>query len=351
MRWAVFGILATVTIGGCAYVPDLEPETSFSYWEIAQQLECETYYAAALMVINNDDVSDDDNFDKWSMDITLTPNLSYESQAALSGSQRLKLTPNYLQLTLGGGASPNAANYDMYGDANAKNEYQFGIGKLFSGDPKDWKPSDYVIFLGRHKDGTPKGVHRINRVIEEYCRVAPDVSVDDTVRGLFDSARLNRTRSLPPASQNLGVPNLLNSAGFFGVYDFLKRSFVVNDDLATPPKTLLVSKEYKVRVQLGITPGWFTLHGNISPNVGGIRVVDNTVTLAFAPPTPPPEPTQVIIVGSKAGAPGKVAGFVGGSHIAKRTTGVSARTSDVLTNAVNSALFSSQLTRLGLPAQ
>jgi hypothetical protein len=349
MRWGIYGVFATLTLGGCAYVPDLEPETSFSYVEIAQQIECETYYAAALMLINDDDRSDDDAFDNWSMDITITPNLSYESQAALSGSHKLQLTPNFVQLTVGGGASPSSANYDMYGNANAKNEYQFGIAKLFEGNPKAWRQSDYIV--GRRADGSLAKVHRINDKIENFCRVAPEITVQKTILEIIGSTRFRSALAAPPASQNLGVPNFLNSAGFFGVYDFLKRSFLVNDVLAVPPKTLTFSKEYKVRVQVGITPGWFTLHGNISPNVGGIRIVDNTVTLAFAPPPRPTEPTEVIIVGSKAGAPGKVAGVIGGSVTARSRTGVTARTSDVLTNAVNSALFSSQLNRLNLPAQ
>jgi hypothetical protein len=353
MRRGTLGVFATLALGGCAYVPDLEPETSFSYAEVAQQIECETYYAAALLMINDDDSRDDDAFDRWSMDITITPNLSYESQAALSGSHKLQLTPNFVQLTVGGGASPSSANYDMYGTANAKNEYQFGIAKLFQGDPKAWKKSDYII--GRRGDGSIVKVHRISPQIEDPkegtpCRVAPEIPVEQTIRGIIESARLDPVPSAPPASSNLGVPNFLNSAGFFGVYDFLKRSFLVNDVLSIPPKTLTYSKEYKVKVQLGITPGWFTLHGNISPNVGGIRIVDNTVTLAFAPPAPPTQATEVIIVGSKVGFAPKVAGVAVGTTAGSHN-GVSPRTSDALTNAVNSALFSSQLNRLNLPSQ
>lgn len=348
MRRGTFGVFATLVLGGCAYVPDLEPDTSFSYVYVAQQIECETYYAAALLMINDDDSSDDDAFDRWSMDITITPNLSYESQAALAGSHKLQLTPNFVQLTVGGGASPNSANYDMYGTANAKNEYQFGIARLFQGDPKAWKKSDYIV--GRRGDGSIVKVHRIDPRIETPCRVAPEIPVEQTIRGVIASARLDAAPSAPPASPNLGVPNFLNSAGFFGVYDFLKRSFLVNDVLSIPPKTLTYSKEYKVKVQLGVTPGWFTLHGNISPNVGGIRIVDNTVTLAFAPPSPPTQPTEVIIVGSKVGAEPKVARAAGGTTAGSHN-GVSPRTSDALTNAVNSALFSSQLNRLNLPSQ
>jgi hypothetical protein len=353
MRRSTLGIFTTLALAGCAYVPDLEPETSFSYADVALQIECETYYAAALLVVNDHDSVDDDAFDRWSMDITITPNLSYESQASLAGSHKLQLTPNFVQLTVGGGASPSSANYDMYGTANAKNEYQFRIGKLFQGDPNAWKKSDYII--DRRSDGSIAKVHRINPYIEEACQVTPGMRVEDTIRGIIASSGSGPSAPVPPASPSVGVvPNFLNSAGFFGVYDFLKRSFHVNDVLAIPPKTLTYSKEYKVKVQLGITPGWFTLHGNISPNVGGIRIVDNTVTLAFAPPAPPTQPTEVIVVGTKEGTakfsavPGGKAGGVAkvGSH-----NGVSARTSDTLTNAVNSALFSSQLNRLNLPAQ
>ena len=351
MHRLAFCGLMTLAFGGCAYVPDLEPETSFSYWEIAQQIECETYYAAALMTINDDDKSDDDAFDNWSMDITLTPNLSYESQAGIAGSHKLQLTPNFVQLTAGGGASPGSANYDMYGNANAKNEYQFHISKLFAGDPKAWKKSDYEVIYIRRPDGSFVGVHKINPKIERPCRVTPDVSVHDTIMGIIDTVRRDSPPLSPPASQNLGVPNLLNSGGFFGVYDFLKRSFYVNDDLKIPPKTLTFSKEYKVKVQVGLTPGWFTLHGNISPSVGGIRIDDNTVTLAFAPPPPPTLPTDVFIVGSNIPLGGKVASVAAPARVARSKTGVSARQSDVLTNAVNSALFSSQLNRLNLAPQ
>lgn len=347
MRWGICGV-AALTIGGCAYVPDLEPETSFSYVEIAQQVECETYYAAALMVINDDDSHDDDKFDGWSMDITITPNLSYESQAGLTGSHKLQLATNYVQLTAGGGASPGSANYDMYGNANAKNEYQFGIARLFEGKPKAWKPSDYIV--GKRADGSIAKVHRINHEIENFCRVASEIPVENTIREIIAATSLPSALSPPPASQNLGVPNFLNTAGFFGVYDFLRRSFLVNDVLAVPPKTLTFSKEYRVKVQIGVTPGWFTLHGNISPSVGGIRIVDNTVTLAFAPAPPSLEAIHVI-VDNLPGVPGKAAGFVGGKAAAGSKTGVSARTSDILTNAVNSALSSSQLNRLGLPSQ
>jgi hypothetical protein len=350
MRWGVCGI-TVLAIGGCAYVPDLEPETSFSYVEIAQQVECETYYAAALMVINDDDSHDDDKFDGWSMDITITPNLSYESQAGLTGSHKLQLTTNYVQLTAGGGASSGSSNYDMYGNANAKNEYQFGIATLYAGKPAGtppaWKQSDYII--GRRADGSLAKVHRINPAIEIPCRVAPDLPVEKTIREIIASASLASAPSVPPASQNLGVPNFLNTAGFFGVYDFLQRSFLVNDVLSVPPKTLTLSKEYRVKVQLGITPGWFTLHGNISPSVGGIRIVDNTVTLAFAPPSPG---VTHVIVDNLPAVPGKSVGLVGGgAALGVGRTGVSARTSDVLTNAVNSALTSSQLNRLSLPSQ
>ncbi|MDE2365124.1 MAG: hypothetical protein KGM42_20805 [Hyphomicrobiales bacterium] len=336
MRLRHLAAIAPTLLAGCAYVPDLESEQTFSYAEIVSQLECETYYAAALLKINSDDANTANKIYDWSMDITLTPNLSYEASINVGSTHRSSLKSNYFQWALGGGPAPGGVGYDMTGISNAKNEYVFAISKLLSKDGSSYK--------AYRQDGQLVSVRKITPALERLCIPQGGSSVEQSILDLIRSAKL----PAEPASETTGarqsaVPNILDFGGFFGVYSFLKRSFAVNNILSLPPKTLLMSKEYKVKIQLGVTPGWYHVYGSISPNGGAMRTVDNTVTLAFAPPSPPSEPTQVVIVGQKrATAAAAPAGQVGRAiH-----TGVSARQSDVLTNAVNSNIQMQILNKL-----
>jgi hypothetical protein len=348
MRYILLGAAIT-GLTGCAYVPDLEPENTFSYAEIANQIECETYYSAALLLINDDDPSKSSSFDDWSMDLTVTPNHSDEASINFAGANKTTLSKTYLNWTLGGGASPGSMAYDMYGDANAKNEYQFAVRKLLS----DTKDDDIVATRG---DGKTITVHNIAPPLANSCRPSSQVSVREAVQGLIGSAYTASDPSVHATLPTLVAPgqvaNIFDGRGVFGIYEFLKRSFAVNTLISIPPKSLSFTKEYKVKVQAGVTRGWYNVYGNFSPNTGGIYMIDNTVTLAFAPPSAPPPPSkpiEVTIVGqipapppikksevhppevrSAISAPHKVRGAISAAH----SSGVSDRQSDILTNAV-----------------
>lgn len=356
MRRLLIMALLPLTVGGCAaFVPDLEPESTFSYAEIVSQLECETYYTDVFLTINQDDknnlaVPDSDHahlnaFDQWAMDISITPNLSYEEGLSIGGMSKSSLKTHWFQIASGGAASPGGSGYDMYGTANAKNEYQFAIAKLFA----DSSDPDGQFLSQKNADGTIVKVHRINHKLAQTCQPSSDIPVDEVVRHLIATSSSTARATQEPSPAPTAVPNVLDGKGFFGVYDYIKRSFAVNNILALQPtKTLTYQKEYRVKVQIGATPGWFGPYANISPAVGGIRIVDNTISLAFAPPPgPEPGPTKVIVVGT---APAPTKGVtLAPARPAAPSNGVSQRQSDTLTNSINNLnlnTIQNQLNRL-----
>ena len=319
--------------------PDLEPEGTFSYAEIAAQLECETYLAAIKIEIDN---KVDPNtkkiintaFDTWDMDILINPNQSYDGALNIGFTSKSSATAkNYFQLGLGGGSSPGGAGYDMYGATNARNEYVFPVLKLFkteNGKISDWKFSD-----GKHTFM----LHQINKSLWKICRPSTSMTMDRIVPAMVQDAAHH---DIPAGGiiNNPGVPNIRNSKGFFGIYDFLDRSFAVNNTLGVLPKSILYTKEYKVKINVGATPGWYVATGNTSPGVGALRTIDNTVTVSFAPdPLKSGATHQVAVVKTERTSSGKLKTRTVIEHRPSTYNGVSPAASEVLSNSISNSVI------------
>ena len=92
---------------------------------------------------------------------------------------------------------------------------------------------------------------------------------------------------LPEGILQTAVPENDFTNGFFGIHDFLEQSLAATLNLTLQPKTVGYAKEYQ-RIQVGVTPGWYTALGNVGPVVGGYGLLDNIIGITFAPP---PDPT------------------------------------------------------------
>jgi hypothetical protein len=285
-REFVVGILA-VGLSSCAIVPDLpNDEQTFSYAEIVNQIECETKYAVDRLQSKTDEnLKTKDkrvyawaDLDNWSIDISISPGKTIDMQAGINATsktifgQSTTKASDYFQTVLGGtSASPGGILYEGYGNILGKNEYQMKIGALY--DKVVDKKGDYL---------------------------------DVTARRFHD-----HMDCLPEGILQTAVPENDFTNGFFGVHDFLEQSLAATLNLTLQPKTVGYAKEYRKRIQVGVTPGWYTALGNVGPVVGGYGLLDNIIGITFAPPTPPSpvKPIPVYVVaGSLVTAPVKGAG-------------------------------------------
>ncbi|GEM_PF-4844461 len=276
MRQILYLGVSVFALSGCAIVPEQpNDEVVFSYAEIVNQIECETYYA--LNDIQNQKSLDEHgkpvrtygwaDLDKWAMDISISPSLTADIQVGVNATKKTIWHQNttkandYLQTALGGtGASPGGLNYEGYGNNLGKNEYQFVISNL------------YASVTDKHGNYLPVDQRHLNPKLQR----CPDP-------GVLQSA----------------VPQEDFLDGFFGVHDFLERSLAATANLTLDPKTMGYTKEYRKKIQIGVTPGWYTALGNIGPVAGAYGLMDNIVGITFTPPQPEPasqKPQPVYLV-------------------------------------------------------
>lgn len=336
-----------MSLSGCAaYVPNLESERTFSYAEVATQIECETYLAATKINIEEQlakghpdvDVGSqkhiDIAFDTYAMSISIKPSLSYDLGAGLGlSTKNSAVSKSFFQFALGGGASPGGAGYDALGTATANNEYTFPVQKLFGPDKS-------------HRLGTKTyNVLSPNAYLSESCkpggRAMYDV-VQDVLLSHFEP-------DIPGQDlvRQTAVPNITDANGVFGIYDFLNRSFAVNKTLDVLPTTIGFSKEYKVKVNVGVTPGWYVATGNTSPAFGAARTVDNLISVAFAPDKDGKAKAPVIAAKNRKGRNALGTRSSPPAQGSRRTiNGVSPETANTLSNSINSLQLQSIQNRL-----
>jgi hypothetical protein len=271
----------TFNLAGCAIVPSLEEDTTFSYRDILAQIECETYDAIEHITstMPKKDGKPWTDLSTWSVDITLNPARYLDEQIGIGGSNKtVAKAGSYFQWTIGGtNAVPGGPSYESYGTSNAKNDWVLKLLSLYSTHPDPKDPKKLVM----DKASTPNGYRPINRNL--HCDARPSVASSNRLPDSF-------------------------SEGFFGIEGFLERSVDAGENIWLDPKTIVFTKEYKKRIQIGVTPGWYVTAGNTSPAIGGYGYIDNIITLSFSPPAPPAGPIPVYEVPN----PNKVAKAVPG---------------------------------------
>ena len=281
--------VAALGLSGCAYIPDLETEDTFSYAEIVNQVECETHQAIERLQALRDPehpeklVYEWADLDNWAMGISITPSVFADAQLNVGSTHkgRPDKSGNFLQWALGGtAAAPGGFNLEGYGSSAVSNKYQLNILALYNG--KKDKAGKFVF----------DGNRRINDMIKCVTPTQP------------------------------AIPQNAFRGGYFGIEKFLDRSLAATGNLTVEPTTLGYTKEYRERVQLGVTPGWYTALGNTSSAVGAYAYLDNIIGLTFTPPTRAavPKPIEVIIVG----APGKPVAAKPGRPVVANTARVPA---------------------------
>jgi hypothetical protein len=318
---------AAISLGGCAFVPELpNDEKEFSYAEIVNQIECETFDSVNQLEEKHDPQNPDPNskvykfadLGHWAIDISISPSMIVDAQIGISASaktifhQDTTKASDYFQTVLGGtAASPGGITYEGYGYTLGKNEYQFVIATLY------------------------------------------DALTDKNGKPIPPALRTHKTKfeCLADNQLNSAVPENDFRGGFFGIYEFLDRSLAATAKLLIEPKTIGYSKEYKKKIQVGVTPGWYTALSNVGPVAGAYGSIDNTIGVTFTPPTPAskPKPIPVYLVKQTTGGVAKSTTRPAVTPLTKFT--VSPEQSDRLTNGANSLSIIQQFKSGVIPNQ
>ncbi len=303
MKMCIHVSILSLSVGGCAHIPDQQPSYLLSYASIVNQIECETF--ESVEDINAQHKYDWAKLDGWAFDISISPSSTIDGQISLGATHKSNDSKSYFQWILGGtAASPGGVSYEGYGNNLGKNEYPLPISSLYEVPEKD---------------------NSSGKKSENHVR--------------------NSKLSCPGLGEPLpsGAPKELFSNGFFGVKRFLEDSLDGNGALKIAPKTVGYTKEYRKRFQAGITSGWYAPLGNNSPSAGGYALIDNIVGVTFTPPSPPSKPLEVYIVPppakhTKAQAAGRLPASPKGA--------LPPDVSDRLTNGSNFLLQQQQLNKL-----
>ena len=294
MRTLVTSVsILALSLSGCAYVPDLETEDTFSYAQIVNQLECETYFAVKkLYGVEADidghttNIGKKTNLAYWALKITLNPIDYFEGQASLASTHTTvkNKAGNSVSWALGGTtAASGGLSYDNQGTTSTTNSFNIKILSLFkptkNAQGEAILPPDYAINPALHCDNGPT-----------TPPAAPQEKVVTTL-----------VASEPPRPLAPTVPAGSFSNGYFGIYLFLDRSLAVSADLMTTTESIGFSKEYKDKIQLGVTPGWYSTLVTSTPAIGANAYLDDKISITFTPgapdaPKPPPAVTLVCIV-------------------------------------------------------
>lgn len=254
------------------------------------QIQCETYDAVKKI----DSVYPTLDFDKWSVQVEIFPTQSVDGQLNVGLTHKpVTKSSNYFQWALGGsGAASGGSGLESFGSASAKNDYAFRVLNLF----EPLKNKNGIVRVNGNAvmplPGSPH-YHEINSNLRNLC------SLDGHTSAPLDA-----------------VPAMADAEGYFGIEKFLRRSIaglLISEDVEQTgqPKSataeisqLVFSKEYRSKIWLGVTPGWYVATGNFSPGIGGYRQIDDYVTLTFKPPSVPAgetkiaQPIKVILVDS-----------------------------------------------------
>ncbi|MBF2714338.1 hypothetical protein [Agrobacterium vitis] len=256
-------------LAGCVTIPSPQSERAFSYNNIVNQVECETFLAIS-------DLEDSPKFewaklDQWAINISISPSSTLDSQIGFGGSHKSRKGDDYFQWLAGGtGASPGGINYEQYGNHLAKNEYQLRVSALFE-PVRDAQGNPIVNASGNQTFVVKDGKKQANR----------------------DLVCIEKGKPLKE-----GVPHSAFAGGFFGIEQFLASALPNTGSLKVLPKTIGYSKEYKAKLQAGVTAGWYVPLGNSSPAIGGYGVIDNIIGVTFTPvakdPLPKPVPVYMV---------------------------------------------------------
>jgi hypothetical protein len=238
-------------------VPEPESEATLSYAEIVQQVECETYNAVRKLEMEDKSSTQWARLRDWSFTIDIYPTQFLEASANLGMTEQTPKTKagRYFQIALGGPNSSSGLNYDEYGATIAQSAYNLNVSTLFE----------------------KANSEQINSHLT--CNLGPSAEAQANDLGQ------------PGGAVNPQIPRQDFSNGVFGIYDYLQRTLAAGAPLGTEPSTMSFSKEYKIKIQAGITPGWYAPLGNTSPGVGGDYSLDDKITLTFDAPSAKPGAT------------------------------------------------------------
>jgi hypothetical protein len=300
---------------GCAFVPDLEPESSFSYAEIVTQVQCELYLASERQRLETDkDQYNPNPFEPtlWTAQITVTPDLQIDMQANIAGNAVTSLAGAYSKWSAGGGTA-SATGAEINGDANASNIYNLNMAALYLSSVEIVSDSsknkiDKEIFPTSRKLSSNtlqiKYENKDNLGYDTY-NVVEDKSgtyvVADPSSLLYQHRLINpRLRkqcilSREAMQSTNGAEHLSVSTagsypsevgGVLGIYDYLKRSFAVTESGTAAVNTITMTKWYKMNIAAGVTAGWFVPYGSYGPNVGGSQKLYDQIALQLKKSTP-----------------------------------------------------------------
>jgi hypothetical protein len=246
--------LSVSLLGSCATVPPPQAEKSFSYTNILNQVECETLTAVEAL---KGDRYKWAKLDQWGVSVSISPAVTLDGQLGYGGSAKSRPGTHYFQWLAGGtSAASNGAGLELYGNNTAKNSYPFAIEDLFQ----------------IHKSADGKKIYDAAGNPGYILTKSGDRIPDP-----------NLHCPLNPLPLKDGVPAGAFQKGFFGIKDFLVSSIPPEGAFPVLPTSIGYAKEYRQRVQLGVTAGWYVPLGNSSPAIGGYGMIDNTIGITFTP--------------------------------------------------------------------
>ena len=142
---------------GCAYVPEIESESTFSYAEIMNQAECELYWAGEnLWKQPQDDSQESQKFafpefqpERYSVEIDIAPWQKFSSSANLGGQFKTSTKGvNYFQWVLGtSNGSAGATGDSAFGKASGTNQYLLNTQNLYEQIEIDPKTKNGMISI------------------------------------------------------------------------------------------------------------------------------------------------------------------------------------------------------------
>jgi hypothetical protein len=329
----LLAVLAACSVSsGCAFVPDLEPESSFSYAEIMTQLQCELYLASErLRYETNADPDTYGSFEpgKWIATIGLVPDLSVDASANIVGTVNSSLGKAFSKWTSGGGVA-SATGAEINGDANANNQYNFQLVNLYLAQdmlsPKLESSEDRHVFpvakptsekatqiIYEKPDNLGVSQYKVVEEKEKEGKSTFYVVNDDTSplnnHRLINPRLRNQCKFSEAAEKSLGFKNHISIStgdypseigGVFGLYEFMNRSLAATRAGTTDVTQLQMEKWYKMNISAGVTPGWYVPYGNLGPAVGAVQRVNDRIDVTLKPASDPKPTLQYVCVVSKA---------------------------------------------------
>jgi hypothetical protein len=323
-----------LSLNGCAVVPDLEPEQSFSYAEIVTQLQCELYLASEKlrheMSLDQDAANPFEPLD-WVATISLQPDIQSDVGVNLGAAWQSNLTKTYSKFSSGGG-SATSSGVELNGDAASQNQYNLSISNLYLSG------SGIERFKKSLADQPNRNIYP-NVIPGVGARVTISYPEDGKNRAVSYSAKLEKTngdifyeidepgsalngfRLIHPrlrhqclfTKKEAPIPDSLNPAakaiaedaqiamaesgaypselgGVFGLYGYMQRSLAAMQSGTVDVTSFQFTNSYRLNILVGVTAGWYGPLGSIGPSAGAYKKLYDQIQIIMKKATKPSSP-------------------------------------------------------------